>query len=113
MLAFYHLTWVITMKNWVKYVMSAAAGGGAVIGTAYYFPEKSFIAFMVGWLFLIPAAFVIYMVYGLWNYMKDRKHRISVVVKPTEAMRAIARKEVELVREKEILYEEFHKEMKH
>lgn len=101
------------MKNWVKYVAAAIAGGGAVIGTAYFFPEKSFIAFVVGWLFLIPAAFAVYMVYGLWKYIEDRENRISVVVKPTEAMKALARKEAELAREKEILYEELHREIKH
>lgn len=113
MLAFYHLTWVMTMKNWVKNILAIAAGGGAVIGTAYYFPEKSFIAFVVGWLFLIPAAFFAYIVYGLWKYMAERKHRITVMVKPTEAMRALARKDAELTREKEILQRELQKELKH
>ncbi len=112
-LAFHPIKWVMTMKQWIKYVGAAGVGGAAVLGTAYYFPEKSFIAFMVGWLFLIPAAFAAYMVYGLWSYMKDRQNRITVEVKPSEAMKALARKEAELVREKEILYEELHKEVKH
>lgn len=96
------------MKNWVKYVLAAAAGGGAVIGTAIFFPEQSFIAFVVGWLFLIPAAFVVYMACGLKNYLRDQKNRITVTVKPTEAMKAIARREEELKMEKEKLYKEVH-----
>lgn len=101
------------MKNWAKYVLAAAAGSGAVAVTAYYFPEKSFTAFLVGWLFLIPAAFVAYMGYGLWKYIMDRKQRITIEVKPTEAMKALARKEAELRREKELIYEEFSKGIKH
>jgi len=38
-----------------------------------------------------PAAFVAYMAYGYITYMRDRKHRIEVSVKPTDAMKAIAR----------------------
>ncbi len=100
------------MKDWVKYVLAAVAGGGAVMGTAYYFPQKSFMAFVVGWLFLIPAAFVVYMVYGLIKYLADREHRITVAVKPTEAMKALARREAELKREKEFLYEELQEGIK-
>lgn len=95
----------------IKYVATSVVGG-TVIGAVYYFPEKSFLAFVTGWLFLISAAFVIYMVYGLREYLKDQKHRIAVEIKPTEAMRAIARREAELKREKEMLYEEFHNQTK-
>ena len=112
-LAFHPIKWVMKMKQWIKYVGAAGVGGAAVLGTAYYFPEQSFTAFVVGWLFLIPAAFAVYMVYGLWKYMMEREHRITVEVKPSEAMKALARKEAELAREKEILYEELHKEVKH
>ncbi len=101
------------MKDLIKYVVAAVGGGGAVVGIAYLFPERSFIAFVVGWLFLIPAAFAAYMVYGLWGLMNDRKNRITVDVKPSEAMKALARKEAALMKEKEILYEEIHKEIKH
>ena len=39
--------------------------------------------------------------------MRDRKHRIEVTVKPTDAMKAIARREMDLKREKEnVLFEE-------
>lgn len=95
----------------IKYVATSVVGG-TVIGAVYYFPEKSFLAFVTGWLFLISAAFVAYMVYGLREYLKDQKHRIAVEIKPTEAMRALARREAELKREKEMLYEEFHNQTK-
>ncbi len=101
------------MKDSIKYVAAAVGGGGAVMGIAYLFPERSFIVFVVGWLFLIPAAFAAYMVYGLWKYMDERKNRITVSVKPSEAMKALARKEAALMKEKEILYEELHEEIKH
>lgn len=101
------------MKDSIKYVAAAVVGGGAVMGIAYLFPERSFIAFVVGWLFLIPAVFVAYMVNGLWKYMEERKNRITVAVKPSEAMKALARREAALMREKEILYEELHEEIKH
>ncbi len=66
-----------------------------------------FMAFVMGWLFLIPAAVVVFMVYGLVVYMRDRKNRITITLKPTEAMKAIARREEELKREKErLMYEE-------
>jgi purine-cytosine permease-like protein len=92
----------------MKYA-AAAAAGAAVIAAAYYLPMQVFQAFVVGWLFLIPATFAVYMLLGLREYLKEREHRISVTVKPTEAMRALARKEAELKREKELLYEEFRK----
>jgi len=80
------------------------------MASAYYFPAETFLAFTAGWLFIIPAAFIVYLAYGLAVYMSERKHRIEVTVKPTEAMKALARREMELKREKEkILYEESSK----
>ncbi len=73
----------------VKYIVAPLIAGVGGIGAAYLFPQYSFAAFLVGWLFLIPAAFVVYMVYGLWRYMMERKHRITVVVKPTPTMKTI------------------------
>lgn len=60
------------MNENVRYaaIVLAVAGG---IGGAYSFPANSFIAFVIGWLFLIPAIFSIYMVKGLWVYMKERE----------------------------------------
>lgn len=92
----------------MKYA-AAAAAGAAVVGASYYLPMEVFQAFVIGWLFLIPATFAVYMLLGLREYLKERKHRIAVAVKPTEAMRALARREAELQREKELLYEELRK----
>ncbi len=97
----------------IKY-LAAAGVAGAFMVVAYYYPAETFLAFIAGWLFIIPAAFIVYMVHGFIGYMRERKHRIEVAVKPSEAMRAIARREEELKREKErILYEEFGNKAKH
>ncbi len=93
------------MDNWAKYV-AAAAVAGAVMGAAYYYPAQTFIAFVTGWLFLIPSVLIVYLVYGMWVYSRDLRHRIIVKMKPTEAMRALARKQVTPKREKEIFYKE-------
>jgi preprotein translocase subunit SecY len=72
-----------------------------------------FLAFLLGWLFLIPVVAAVLLVYGLVVYMRDRKNRITVTIKQTEAMKAIARREEELKRDKErVLYEEIHDGMK-
>lgn len=85
------------MPRWGRYMASVIAG--------------IFMAFVLGWLFLIPAAVVVLLVYGLVVHFRDRKNRIIVNVKPTEAMRAIARREATLKREKEIImYEEASKD---
>lgn len=60
-------------------------------------------AFLLGWLFLVPALAVVFLTYSLIIYLKERKNRILVMFKPTEEMRAIARKEEELRLEKERL----------
>lgn len=96
------------MKNGFKYI-AAASIAGAVMGIAYYYPGELFIAFVAGWLFGIPMAFVAYMGYGLFVLSKERKHRIEVSIKPTEAIRAIARREAELKTERENLLEEVQK----
>jgi len=95
------------MANWEKYGIAAAIAATSMAG-AYYYPAEFFITFTVGWIFFIPAAFVGYMAYGLWKYKMDRKNRIMVQVKPTEAMKAVARREAALSKEKEILYEEIN-----
>lgn len=97
------------MNNKSKYIVAAAAAAGYV-ASAFYWPAETFIASTVGWLFVIPAAFVIYMGYGYVMYMKERKNRIVVETIPSEAMRSIARREAQLNREKEMLiYEEYRK----
>lgn len=96
------------MKSWMKYAATMVVGA-TVMAAAYFLPMETFQAFVIGWLFLIPATFAVYMLLGLREYLKERKHRIAVAVKPTEAMRALARREAELQREKELLYEELRK----
>ncbi|HEY9245602.1 MAG TPA: hypothetical protein VIO11_02035 [Candidatus Methanoperedens sp.] len=76
--------------------------GTAVFSIAGWF----FMAFVVGWVFLIPFAVAALLVYGYVAYSKERKYRIDVAIKPTEAMRALARREEELRREKERLLKE-------
>jgi purine-cytosine permease-like protein len=92
----------------MKYAATMVVGA-TVMAAAYFLPMETFQAFVIGWLFLIPATFAVYMLLGLREYLKERKHRIAVSVKPTEAMRALARREAELQREKELLYEELRK----
>jgi len=96
------------MKTWVKYVATIVVGA-TVMGAAYLLPMGTFQAFVIGWLFLIPATFAVYMIFSLREYMQDRKNRIVVSVKPTQAMKALARREAALIKEKELLYEELQK----
>ncbi len=96
------------MKNWVKYVATIVVGA-TVMGAAYLLPMGTFQAFVIGWLFLIPATFAVYMLFSLKEYMQGRKNRIEVSIKPTEAMKALARREAALKAEKELLYEELQK----
>jgi hypothetical protein len=49
------------------------------------------------------------MLFGLKEYMQDRNNRIVVSIKPTEAMKVLARREAALKAEKELLYEELQK----
>ncbi|HEY9205349.1 MAG TPA: hypothetical protein VIO58_05460 [Candidatus Methanoperedens sp.] len=99
------------MKYWKRYV-AAAVAVGTVIAAVRFLPSETFITFVMAWLLLIPAAFAMYLAYGLREYMRDRKNRILVSVKPSEAMKALARRETELAREKELLYEDLRKGIK-
>jgi len=92
------------MENWKKYVAA-----GIVIGTIYFLPSESFAAFIAGWVFLIPLMAVVFLAVGLREYMSDRKNRIMVSINANEAMKALARREAELKREKELLYQQFGK----
>lgn len=97
------------MESRTKYII-AGIMAAIFMGFAYYYPAETFLTFTVGWLFFIPAAFIVYMVHGFIVYMNERKHRIIVKPVETSAMRALARREAELKREKErLLYEEFKK----
>jgi hypothetical protein len=96
------------MNNRSKYIVSALAAAGYV-ASAFYYPAETFIASTIGWLIMIPAAFVIYMGYGYIKYTKERKNRIVVVeVVPNEVMRSIVRREKQLNREKEVLLHEVY-----
>jgi hypothetical protein len=99
------------MNSWVKY-MAAVALGGALIGAPYFFPTESLLAFAAGWFLAIPLVFILYLIFGLLVYMKSRKNRITISMKPSEAIRALARRETQLKREKEILYEELRRGLK-
>jgi purine-cytosine permease-like protein len=96
------------MKSWLKYAVTVVVGA-TVMAAAYFLPMETFQAFVIGWLFLIPATFAVYMLFGLREYLQERKNRIFVSIKPTEAMKALARKEAALEKEKELLYEELQK----
>jgi hypothetical protein len=75
-------------------------GLASIVGVA-------FMGFVAGWVFLIPIAATAFLLYGYVAYNRDQKHRISVNYKPNEAMKAIARREMELNKEKErIMYEQ-------
>ena len=72
-----------------------------------------FMGFIAGWVFLIPTAAAVFLLYGYVAYNRDQKHRISVNYKPSEAMKAIARQEMELKNEKErIMYEQKNDEIR-
>ena len=81
-------------------------GFASIIGLA-------FMGFLAGWVFLIPTAAAAFLFYGYIAYNRDQKHRITVNYKPNEAMKAIARREMELNKEKErIMYEQRNGEIK-
>jgi len=92
------------MEHWKRYVVA-----GIVAGCVYFLPSQSFTAFMAGWIFLLPIAAAVFLAYGLLEYRKDRKNRIVVSIKESDAMKALARREAELKKEKELLYEQFGK----
>ena len=82
------------MKKWMRYGVAS-------------FIAWVFVAFVVNMVFLIPLAVIAFLIFGLVVYMRERKHVITVSVKPSEALKAIARREEELKREKErLMYEE-------
>ncbi len=73
----------------------------------------AFMGFVTGWVFLIPIATAGFLLYGYIVYSRDQKYRINVNYKPSDAMKAIARREMELAKEKErLMYEQRHIEIK-
>ena len=103
-LALNNHNWVKHMNNWKRYVAA-----GVVIGSVYFLPSESFVAFLTGWVILLPVTAAVFLAVGLREYMLDRKNRITVSVRANEAMKALSRREAELKREKELLYEQFGK----
>ncbi len=95
------------MEKADKAIFSAMIAGFAM-ALAYYFPAEMFIAFVAITVFGIPLTVGAFLAYGLYAYLKDRKNRIEVTIKPTEAMMALARREAELKKEKELLLKEIN-----
>jgi Na+-transporting NADH:ubiquinone oxidoreductase subunit NqrE len=97
--------------KWLKYVLAIAIGASAVAIVTMY-PDKTFPAFVVAWLILIPIVSVIYLIYGLREYIKERKNSIVVSIKhnnTTERLMELIRKEEEIKDAKEALYKEMKK----
>ncbi len=92
------------MKDRFKYIVAAIAAG-IFMGATYEFPAEVFITFTVGWLFIIPAAVVIYMVRGYIAQRNETKHQIVVTLAPTAAMKDIVRREADIRRDKELIFE--------
>lgn len=89
----------------VKYIIAAAVGA-ALIGAPYYFPKESLEVLFSVWFMLIPVAFIVFLVYGIIVYLRGMKHRITVSIKPAEAIRAFAGREAGIRSVKRSLYEE-------
>lgn len=97
--------------KWLKYatVVSAVALMAAM-GIVY--TEKTFPVFLIVWLIAIPIAAVGYLIYGLREYIKERKNAIVISVKHNDITIRYAeliRKEEEIRRAKEALYKELTK----
>ena len=86
------------MNTPAKYITAAASAIGFMT-LAFLYPAETFIAFTVGWLFFIPAGFIVYMTWAYLAYRSEEKHKIVVRFEPTEAMRSLARREAALHRE--------------
>ncbi len=80
------------MKNCFKYLMPISAAGIFMV-SSYYYPAEIFLAFTAGWLLIIPAVFIVYMIHGFMTYRRERKHMIVVTIKPDDS---IAGAEMEL-----------------
>lgn len=81
-------------------------GFASIVGLA-------FMGFITGWVFLIPAAAAAFLIYGYVAYNKDQKHMIRINYRPSEAMQAIIRREMELKKEKErLMYEQLNGDIK-
>lgn len=93
------------MNYLVKYIIAASVGA-ALIGAPYYFPKESLEVLFSVWFMLIPAAFIVFLVYGIIVYLRGMKHMITVSIKPSEAVRTLAGREAGIRSVKRSLYEE-------
>lgn len=89
--------------------MKATIATTVLLATGAIYLEKTFLAFLIGWIVVIPIAACGFLAYGLIQYRKQTKNSIVISVKPnsvTERYAELIRKEEQIRREKEILYKE-------
>ena len=99
------------MKLPPKYIRAIMATTAlAAIGTIY--TEQTFLAFLLGWVVLLPIMAGSYLIYGLVQYRKESKNSIVVSVKSKDLKDRytdIIRQEEEIRVAKEGLYQELVK----
>ncbi len=77
--------------------------------------EKTFLAFLLGWVVLLPILSCGFLIYGLIEYRKEHKNSIIVSVKPNNITQRYAElliKEESIRKEKEALCRELKKDKK-
>ena len=92
-------------KSWIKYLVTIVVGA-TIMGATYLLPGTAFQAFIIGWLFLIPATVFVFLIFSLKGYREDQKNKIDITVTPNAAMLALARRYQALERERNSIYEE-------
>lgn len=86
--------------KWIDYKQTKTYSiiGGVLIG------------FIVGWVFLIPVAVMVFLLYGGFQYMEERKKKEAHLIKSIKIISAVTRPEWELEKEKEkVTHEAFIK----
>lgn len=89
--------------------MKAAIVTTVLLAAGTIYTGKTFLAFLVGWIVVIPIVACGYLAYGLIQYRKQTKNSIVISVKPntiTERYAELIRKEEQIRKDKEILYKE-------
>ena len=89
--------------------MKATIATTVLLATGAIYLGKTFLAFLIGWIVVIPIVACGFLAYGLIQYRKQTKNSIVISVKPnsvTERYAELIRKEEQIRREKEILYKE-------
>ena len=59
------------------------------------------IGFIVGWVFLIPAAVIVFLAYGGFQYIKERKEKKALLAKPVKIISSVVQPEWQFKDEKE------------